>query len=179
MRVRRTLSESEIERHARLDQRFFVTHSLVVQIVSIPIAISLKLALRIIGVCGETETPTERGKVHEAGEGDSPEVHGENYVATVDLGVGGGIRCWTLRRMCVALNEELTRRPSASQLFERNISLGVMESAPDQMDNGYPVGPGGIMPSTPRDSRLSTYERDSAWRAIPVSTVANENMATV
>ena len=75
MRVRRTLSESEIERHARLDQRFFVTHSLVVQIVNIPIAISLKLALRIIGVRGETETPTERGKVHEAGEGDSPEVH--------------------------------------------------------------------------------------------------------
>ena len=34
---------------------------------------------------------TQRAEVHEAGEGDSPEVHGVNYVATIDLGAGGQV----------------------------------------------------------------------------------------
>ena len=50
MRVRRTLSETEIERDPRVDQRLLVTHALVVQIVSIPIAMSPTLALSIASV---------------------------------------------------------------------------------------------------------------------------------
>ena len=50
MRVRRTLSETEIERDPREDQRLLVTHALVVQIVSIPIAMSPTLALSVTRV---------------------------------------------------------------------------------------------------------------------------------
>ena len=59
---------------------------------------------------------TQRAKIHEAGEGDDPEVHGIDYMTTIDqwekpvtLDTGVSER---------ALNRELTRTPSANQPFK-------------------------------------------------------------
>jgi len=68
---------------------------------------------------------TQRGKVQEAGEGDSPEVCGVDDVATIDLGA----EHQTPGFMGAALDKELTRRPSASQLFKLNITLGIRPRA--------------------------------------------------
>ena len=65
---------------------------------------------------------TQRGKVHEARKGDSPDVCGVDNIATVDLGVDQ--TPLDTRESDRGLNEELTRRPSASQLFKLNTTLG-------------------------------------------------------
>lgn len=131
MRVRSTLSESEIERHAILDQRLFVTHSLVVQIVSMPITMSPTLALRIASDRGEIETPTERGKVHEAGEGDSPEVRGVDYVATIDLGRNG----------CKMLDAWVSERGTRLRTDQETIGQPVIQEEHKSGDNGERFGP--------------------------------------
>jgi len=64
---------------------------------------------------------TQRGKVHEAGKGDSPEVCGVDNVATVDLGAERALD--TKTSGCGI--EEPTRRPLASQLLKLNITLGI------------------------------------------------------
>ena len=62
---------------------------------------------------------TQRGEVQEAGEDDSPEVGGVDDVTSVDLEAEQPL---DIRRVDVASNKELTRRPSASQLFKVNIT---------------------------------------------------------
>jgi hypothetical protein len=97
MRVRRTLSETEIEKYGR------------------PKLMATEFQMLLFGLRGlvdehdthryindvspercrrfvENSIRTHRGKVHEAGEGDDPEVHGVDYVATIELGGGAGVR---------------------------------------------------------------------------------------
>jgi len=100
-----------------------------------------------------THIRTHSSKVHKAGDGDDPEVHGVNHVATVELGEKFALDTRTTS------SEEPTIRPSASQLFRRNIRLGTVQSALE-LDHRYPSGPGVNKPSIPGNSRLSMKEME-------------------
>ena len=84
IRVRRTFSESEIEKYARPGQ-FLLYRSAAWRVNQTPIAISSTLALSIIANLWRTQIRTRRTKKHEAGEGDDPEVHGVDSIAAVEL----------------------------------------------------------------------------------------------
>ena len=85
IRVRRTLSESEIERYARLDQTPIVTRSSVGHIDKTPIAISSALALSATSIRRE-QIHTHGTEVHEKGEGSDQKVLGVECIASVELG---------------------------------------------------------------------------------------------
>ena len=90
---------------------------------------------------------TQRAKVHQAGESEDPIVHGVNDVATIELKEPPSLDTWETE-----FDIELTKRPSASQLFKRNIALGTILIALGKIKVWYPSGPG---PSPPEDPRLS------------------------
>ena len=102
-----------------------------------------------------THIRTHGSKVHKAGDDDDPEVHGVNHVATVEL--EGKWALDTLGR--TTANKEPTIRPSASQLFRRNMRLGTVQSDLE-LDHRYPSGPGDDRPPVPGKSRLSMKETD-------------------
>ena len=68
-----------------------------------------------------TRVRTHRGEEHEAGEGDDPEVHGVDNVTTIELEEQPALGAWMRE-----LDAKVTKRPSASQLFKRNMRLGTM-----------------------------------------------------
>ena len=51
----------------------------------IPMAISETLARSVAADSPRAQIRTERCKVHEAGEGDDPEIHGVDHIATIEL----------------------------------------------------------------------------------------------
>ena len=91
---------------------------------------------------------TQRTEVHEAGEGDDPEVLGVDHVATIKLKKELGLDIWAN----VASSRELTKSPSANQLFRKNRTMGITKSASGAMDDRYPYGPGDSTPSVPEKS---------------------------
>ena len=93
---------------------------------------------------------TQRAKIHEAREGDDPEVRGIDYVTTIELEEALAL---TTRRVSTVSNRELTKRPSANQLFMLDIRLETIVSA--SRLNWYPSGPGGAAPPAPGNSRFS------------------------
>ena len=93
---------------------------------------------------------TYRPEVHEAGEGDDPEVHGVDNVTTIELGEGLALDVWVSARR---INRDLTKRPSANQLFKVAATLGTMLSASAEMAIWYPSGPGGIRSLIPENVR--------------------------
>jgi len=56
--------------------------------VIIPIAMSMTLVQSVTASSWRTWMCTHRGKVHEAGERNSPKLHGVDHVATIELWVG-------------------------------------------------------------------------------------------
>ena len=94
---------------------------------------------------------TYRPEVHEAGEGDDPEIHGVDDVTTIELGEGLVLDTWGVN---AGSNKELTKRPSANQLFMIAIASGRNLIAMGEMDDVYPNGPGGSKPTTPANWRL-------------------------
>ena len=76
---------------------------------------------------------TDRAKEHKAGEDNDQKARGIDYVTTVELEEA------SVRRMENQAHHQIskgpTKKPSDSQLFNRNISLGGITSTPDQMDN--------------------------------------------
>jgi len=118
-----------------------------------PVAISIPSAPSAAAGQRRTHTRTHRAEKHEAGEGDDPEVHGIDHVTTVELE-----ERWGLDTLAIS-DEEPTIRPSASQLFKRNIRLGTVHSILE-LDHEYPSGPGVTKPSIPGNSRLSMKETD-------------------
>jgi len=91
IRVRRTLSETEIEMYGipKLGNpgRVQVTPSLYWKYsVTIPIPTLMGLVWGIVAGLWKGGMRTKGGKVHEAGKGDGPELCGVYNVATVDLG---------------------------------------------------------------------------------------------
>jgi hypothetical protein len=68
----------------------------------------------------DSRTRTQRGEVHQAGKGDGPVVHCVNNTAAIEL----EDKRFMLDTVATELNTELTKRPSASQLFNRNIRVG-------------------------------------------------------
>ena len=91
---------------------------------------------------------TYRPEVHEAGEGDDPEVHGVDNVTTIELGEGLALDVWVSERR---INRDLTKRPSANQLFTIAIASKIELIV---MDSRYPNGPGGSNPTPPANWRL-------------------------
>ena len=84
-----------------------------------PIAISVTLAVGFPVGSRVTQVHTQGSDVHEAGEGDNPIVHGVNNETTIELGERSALgTCETESRI------ELTKRPSASQLFSWNMRVG-------------------------------------------------------
>ena len=82
-----------------------------------PIAMLMRLAQRI--VCSRRgQAHTHRTEIDDAGDGDDPDVHGIDDVTTVEL-VGRLI----LDTWASDLSTGLTKRPSANQLFRRNMRL--------------------------------------------------------
>jgi len=83
MRVRRTLSKTEIERCGRMRSIFFHPQAWEV---SNTILIAMSMALAHSTAAGFREPRhTNSSKVHKAGESDGPEVLGEEYITTVKL----------------------------------------------------------------------------------------------
>ena len=119
---------------------------------------------------------TDRTDVHEGGEGDDPEVCGIDYIATIELE-----ESWdqTPGRVDAALNKGHAKRPSANQPLERNKKPVARLGAPESMEVWYPSGPGGAMPSTPENLRLSMKETDRVLRLDAVNVVTTENMRVV
>ena len=95
---------------------------------------------------------TQRAKEHEAGEGGGPEVLRVDHVATIELGKE---LASDTRRVNAVPKEELTKRPSASQLHRVSIALGMTLSAVGEIATWYPHGPGGSTPLIPGNSRSS------------------------
>ena len=90
MMVRRTLSETEIERYGRPKWTATETQSICSPrawstSVIMPAAIFVTSTQSIAAGSRRTRTRTNRGKVHETGEGDDPEVRGVDCVATIEL----------------------------------------------------------------------------------------------
>ena len=100
-----------------------------------------------------TRVRTYGGEVHEGWEGDDPAGLGIYNMATIELEkqLMPNTRGTELYRV--------TKRPSASQLFRRIVSVGVMQIASEEMKNWYPTGP--ETPLTEAgNSRLSMKETD-------------------
>jgi len=91
MRVRRTLSDIEIERYgipklkATEFQVLVPGREVREMSVIIPIAMSTTLVQSVAAGSRRTWMRTHRGKVHEAGESNSPKLHGVDHVATIEL----------------------------------------------------------------------------------------------
>ena len=122
----------------------------------------------------KAQAHTQISEVHQTGESDDPAVHGINNIATIKLEEQR-----VLYARVIDLNAELTIKPSASQLFRRNITFGTTLIAFGEMENRYPRGPGSNTPSTPENFRPSMLEIDKMSRHIVVNIVTNENMAVV
>ena len=63
------------------------------------VAILPTLALSVIATSWRTQMRTYRTEVHEAGEGDDPEIFGVDYVATVELQWGATLDTCTGERI--------------------------------------------------------------------------------
>ena len=59
-----------------------------------PVAALMMLAQGVAVDLRGTQMHTQRTKVHEAGEGDDPEVRGEDYVTTIELREEPGLDPW-------------------------------------------------------------------------------------
>jgi len=98
MRVRRTLSEIEIERYGIAKSKETTLQILVPGLevrwmsVMIPIATTMTLARKVTLNSSKTLMRTYRGSVHEAGEGDDPKFRGVDHVAAVELKEGANVR---------------------------------------------------------------------------------------
>ena len=75
------------------------------------------------GVLG-VQARTKSSKVYYAGEGDGPGVHGVYNIATVELKEQPVLDIWATRP-----GRRFTKRPSASQLFKRNITVETTPAA--------------------------------------------------
>jgi len=120
IRVKRMLNEIETKKYGRL--KWMLTAFQVplsgCQVRwrnRIPIATLRTLARSAIASLQKPRMRTHRANIHEAGEGDDPKVHGANQVVTVELGGKLELDIWAKS------NKEPTIRPSANQLFKRNI----------------------------------------------------------
>ena len=69
----------------------------------------------------ENQIRTDRGEIHEAGERDDPNVCGIDDVTTIELEEQAGLDPWARKS-----GARFTKRPSASQLFNRNIRLAAI-----------------------------------------------------
>ena len=81
-----------------------------------PIAVSTTLTHSVGAGLRRAQVRTHGGKEHETGEGDSPEVHGVDYVAAIELEE-------PVLDVSAASNEELTIRQSANQPPKRNMTV--------------------------------------------------------
>jgi len=130
IRVRRTLSETEIERYGIPNWGNTGVISLLrrgwMDSIAIPIPIMVALVQSIAAGLWRTRMRTQGGKVHEAGKGGSPEGCGVDNITTVYLGAEQTLGT---RVSGHASNKELTRRPSASQLLKLNITFGTRPRA--------------------------------------------------
>ena len=68
---------------------------------------------------GRNQMRTDGGKEYEAWEGDDPNVHSVNNVTTIELEASARLSTWSGK-----VAEKRTKRPSAIQLFKRNMRLG-------------------------------------------------------
>ena len=87
----------------------------------IPIAaLTMMLAQSVTGLWRNQILRTHRGEIDETGKDDDPDVHGVDNVTTIELE--------EQRTLDPIIKREakLTKRPSASQLFKRNMRLGIM-----------------------------------------------------
>ena len=90
MRVRRVLSETEIAKYGRPKKPvigvwgLFHPQACPTSII-IPIAVSIMLAQSVTAGLAKTRIRTHRAKIHEAGEGNNPDVRGVYHVATKEL----------------------------------------------------------------------------------------------
>ena len=96
-RVRRTLSETEIERYATAGQKEPYTSG-ARWMSMVPTTILSTLALSATACSGRTRVPTYRAEVHKAGEGNDPEIHRVDNVTTIELGEGLGLNTWLSER---------------------------------------------------------------------------------
>jgi len=100
IRVRRTLSEIEIERYGTAKLKVTEFQILVPgredrrMNVMVPIAILGTLTQGIATGSQISRMRTDRGNVHEAGEGNYPELHGVDHVATIELGEEPVLDTW-------------------------------------------------------------------------------------
>ena len=78
------LSESEIEKYARLGQ-LLLYRSAAWRVNQIPIAMLSTLVLSTNAGLWRTQIRTHRSEEHKAGESDDPEVHGVDSIATIEL----------------------------------------------------------------------------------------------
>jgi len=94
------LSEIETEKYGRL-KRMVVTSQAVLSGCEvrytnrIPVAILTMLAQSATASLWRTQIRTHRAEVHEAGEGDGPEVHGIDHIASVELEEKPALDTWT------------------------------------------------------------------------------------
>ena len=85
MRVRRTLSATEIERFGRMNLTSPHPQEWVAIIVILVAILTLSAQDTVAGLW-RTQRRTQSGKVHKAGEGDDPEVPAKYYITTIKLG---------------------------------------------------------------------------------------------
>lgn len=90
MSVRRTLSETEIEKYGRpkliaIEFQMLLFGCEVWYMNMIPIATLTTSAQNDATGLRRTRVRTHRGEVHEAGEGDNPVVHGVDNITTIEL----------------------------------------------------------------------------------------------
>ena len=97
IRVRRTLSETEIEKYGRpkliaIEFQMLLFGCEVWYMNVIPIAVLTTLARNVATSSWRTRVRTHRGEVHEAGEGNDPVFHGIDNVTTIELEIAACVR---------------------------------------------------------------------------------------